>query len=128
MTRSLFAYIRDYLGYYVAANNITATVNGNSVSVNVKLMNYGFSAPHGMNKMELVLTDKNNNVLDSKIACELKDLQPGNEVSVSGTLTASKLYAGYKIGIRFVNAIGTPVKLANDTEYSKGINTLLVMQ
>ena len=127
-SRSLFAYIRDYLGYYIAASNVTANVSGKSVQVGVHLQNYGFSAPYGMQKIELVLTDANNTVIASQTACSLKDLQPDQDVNVSKTLTAPEVYAGYKVGIRFVNAAGTPAKLANDMEYINGINTLVVLE
>lgn len=77
-----------------------------------------------MNKMELVLLDNNNNIVASKNACDLKDLQPEKEVTVSNTLSADKLYAGYKIGIRFVNDSEIPAKLAIDTQYINGVNVL----
>lgn len=127
-TRSVFAYIRDYLGYYIAADNLKATVNGKTVQVSLDLMNYGFSAPLGMKEISVVITDKNNQVIASRKACDLISLQPGKKITVSQSLSASELYAGYKIGIRFVNAVDTPAKLANDVEYANGVNTLLVLQ
>lgn len=127
-TRSLFAYIRDYLGYYIEASDVSVKVSGKSVSVNLNLRNYGFSAPHGMDKMEVVLTDATGKVLTSQSVCAMGDLQPEKTVKVTKTLTASELYAGYQVGIRFTNQQGAPAKLANDIPYQKGINVLTVLE
>lgn len=126
--RSIFAYIRDYLGYYIEANNVNATISGKTVKIDLNLLNYGFSAPLGMKEIAVVVTDQNNNVIASQKACELIALQPGKNIAVSQTLTIPELCSGYKIGIRFINAVDTTAKLAIDTEYKNGVNTLLVLQ
>ena len=127
-TRSLFAYIRDYLGYYIEAADVKATVSGNTVKATLTLKNYGFSAPHGMKTMELVLLDADGKILDRQSLCEMNALQPGSEVSAQADLTASALEAGYSVGIRFVNAQGTSAHLANDVTYRGGVNVLLTLE
>jgi hypothetical protein len=127
ITRSLFEYIRDYLGYYIEAHNAKADVSGNQVEVSLELTNYGFSAPHGMSKLEVVITDEQGSVICAKPVCHMADLQPGKVVSVSTTLTVCELQRGYIVGIRFANQGGVTAKLANDTEYVNGVNVVFVL-
>ncbi len=126
--RSLFAYIRDYLGYYLEATAGSVKVDGKTVEVSLDLQNYGFSAPHGMDKLELVVTDEQGKVIVAQSTCAMDELQPGKTVKVSAKLNAPALYAGYKVGVRFTNAMGTPAKLANALPYENGVNILTVLE
>ena len=81
-----------------------------------------------MQKLELVLTDANNKVIAAQSTCAMSALQPGKTVGVSAKLSASALYAGYKVGVRFVNERGTPARLANALAYENGINILTVLE
>lgn len=127
-TRSLFAYIRDHLGYYLTASDVTATVNGKSITTKLSLKNYGFSAPHGMDTIQLVLLDKNGKIVaKSDSLCTMDALQPGITKTVEATLSASALYAGYQVGIRFANDRGLTARLASDIPYENGINILFTL-
>lgn len=124
--RSMFAYIRDHLGYVVSASNAKVKLNGNNVNVSVGLNNIGFAAPLAMKKIELVVFNENKQVLATSEMCSMVDLQPYKNLSIVKDLnvSGSVLKPGFGVGIRFVNSQGTSAKLSNDAEYVNGINVL----
>lgn len=124
ITRNIFEYIRDYLGYYIQARSLQLEVEDQDLEVSLELINYGFSAPHGMAELALVLVDRDGQILCRTPACALGDLQPGEVVVVSTRLSADELQPGYKVGILFTNEAGQSAKLANDLPYEKGVNIL----
>ena len=79
--RSCYEYIRDFLGYHISAKNAEISKAGRFTEIKLKLINYGFSAPHSMKSCDIVLLDKDNNIIAARPACKLSELQSGNEVT-----------------------------------------------
>lgn len=126
--RSWFAYLRDYMGYYLVASPATATVSGNKLNVKLSLTNYGTAAPLTMKNPELVLTDSTGKIVSRAEICKVADLQSGKKVDASVSLDLPELAAGLTLGIRFVNPNETPAKLANDLTVTNGVNVLGVLK
>ena len=122
--RSMFAYIRDYLGYYLEASQVKAKIDGKKLRVDLQLTNYGFAAPLSMKQPELVLIDKNGKVVSAATICKTVDLQTKRAVSATVELKLPADPYGAAVGIRFTNPMGTPARIANDIEYVNGINIL----
>lgn len=124
LPRTMYDYIRDYLGYYLACEGAETTVNGTEVSVGLKLKNYGFAAPLGLKDIRLVLLDVQGNEVDSKEACPLNELQPGVAQTVELTLTKPDSERMYRLALRGEADDGTPVRLANHMEVWNGYHVL----
>lgn len=122
--RSMFAYVRDYLGYYIEASQVKAAITGNKIKVDLNLTNYGFAAPNSMKQPELVILDKSGRVVSSAAICKTVDLQTKKTVSSSLTLELPSNPYGASVGIRFTNLQKTPAKLANNIPYQNGVNIL----
>lgn len=126
--RSLFDYIRDHLGYLVGIRSGSVRRENDSLRVCGSLMNYGFAAPLGMERLELVLFGPGKRILESHQLCTMMDLQPGHavdfDVMFPGAGVAVRPGGGF--GIRFVNSAGTPARLVNDLPFEAGMNVLLL--
>lgn len=127
MDRSMFAYIRDYLGYYLEVFEASAKIDGSHIHINATLKNYGFAAPNTMQQPELVVVDKNGKVVSFAAACRTVDLQTGKANLVTASLKLPADPYGAAVGIRFTNPRGTPARLANDIAFQNGINILGVL-
>ena len=124
VSRSLFEYIRDHLGYLIMVNEGKVSIEEDKATVHISLVNYGFSAPLGMKKMELVLLDADSKVVDVRDVCHMEALQPEVPVHFQTTFLMSPklLQKGAEVGIRFVNSGGPPARLYNDVPYEGGIH------
>lgn len=123
-TRSWFAYLRDYMGYYLVASPATANITGNKLNVKLALTNYGTAAPLTMKNPELVLMDAAGKIVSRAEICKVADLQSGKKVDASVALDLPENYAELTLGVRFVNPNETPAKLANDLTVTNGVNVL----
>lgn len=124
ISRNMFEYIRDYLGYYLVAEKASAKVDGNQVDVNITLNNYGFAAPVGLSSIDVVLLDANDQVVERKNACDLLALQTNEAQEISVSFTRPDSHRAYTVAIAAQDSAGTPVRLANDIEYRGGFNIL----
>ncbi|TDW20053.1 uncharacterized protein DUF4832 [Breznakia blatticola] len=125
--RNMFEYLRDYLGYYLKVESATATVKDDVVNVSVDIANYGFSAPHKVTKMELVLLDAKGTVVDATSMCKASELQPGNK-QINVQLTRPDASKPYMVAIRAEVEDGTTIRFANDLNYVQGNNVLGILK
>lgn len=122
--RSMFEFIRDHLGYYLKAETAEAVVDEESVNVDVTMKNYGFAAPIGLKSIDLVMLDADGNEADRVKACELNELQPGEEVTIQKTFAKPEADGRYTLAIDIRAKDGTPARLANDSEFVNGYNVM----
>lgn len=124
LPRTMFDYIRDYLGYYLTCEGAEATVKGTEVTVSLDMKNYGFAAPLGLKDITLVLLDSEGNEVDSKEAFTLAELQPGETCTVQIALTKPTSNRMYRLALRAEADDGTPARLANHMEVWNGYHVL----
>ncbi len=122
--RDVFTYIRDYLGYYLVAENSDIEINGREVKTTVRLKNYGFATPLTMESCQLVVADEQGNIKSAVNACDVKDLKSGKQVACTAKLTLPDTGGGYYLGVVFKNHAGTPARLANELLYKNGVNLM----
>lgn len=127
LPRTMFDYIRDYLGYYLKAEGASAKVSGSSVDVSLNLTNYGFAAPLALASFDIALLDAEGNVVDQKTGCALSELQPGSH-AISVSLTKPQDDRAYSVAVSLKADDGTPVRLANDLQFQDGWSHLGVLK
>jgi hypothetical protein len=121
--RSVFEYVRDYLGYYLRATSGGAALNGRRITITLNLLNYGFAAPLGLADIRLVLLDAGDEEAAARQVITPNLLQPGTEQ----TLTAAFTVPGpgtYRAALSARSVNGAAARLANDTGFVKGYNIL----
>ena len=121
--RSCYEYIRDFLGYHIAAKNAEISKAGRFTEIKLKLINYGFSAPHSMKSCDIVLLDKDNNIIAARPACKLSELQSGNEVTCETSFDGD-ISAAVRFGFSLKDYGNKGARLANDCEFINGVNIL----
>lgn len=124
ISRNMFEYIRDYLGYYLVAENASAKTDGGKVDVSLTLNNYGFAAPVGLSSIKVVLLDADDQVIEEKEACDLLALQTNEPQDIRVSFTRPDSGRAYTVAIAAQDSAGTPVRLANDVEFRGGFNIL----
>lgn len=122
--KTIFDYIQQYLGYYIVASDAKATSTADTVNASITFTNYGFAAPLGMDKLELVLLDSNGKIVISEDAGMMLDFQPGEKVTLETEFYLPSSDEKYFLGVRFVNSAGTGARLANMIKFENNINIL----
>lgn len=128
LPRTMFAYIRDYLGYYLKVEGASASVNGKQVTVNLQMQNYGFAAPLMMNAFEVVLLDADGQVAASAPAGDPDALQP--QVLQNLTIEMQRPDAGraYTVALSLRADGGETIRLANELSFQNGYTILGVLK
>lgn len=121
--RSCYEYIRDYLGYHIAARSSEVLKSGCFTEIRLKLINYGFSAPHSMKSCDIVLLDKDNNIVASRPACKLSELQSGLTVLCEAYFDGD-ISTAVRFGFALKDYGGKGARLANTCEFVNGVNIL----
>lgn len=124
LPRTMFDYIRDYLGYYLVCQGAEAEVKDRTVSVSLQLENYGFAAPLGLKGIDLVLLDPDGNEVDRQAVCSLESLQPGAVQTAEVTLSKPDGARIYRLALSIQADDGTPARLANHMEVWNGFHVL----
>nr|WP_296064834.1 DUF4874 domain-containing protein [uncultured Mediterraneibacter sp.] len=124
ISRTMFEYIRDYLGYYLVLENAEATVEQESVDLNLTLKNYGFAAPLALKDVDIVLLDSDGNEVCREKLCDPSDLQPEQEVTIEKTLVKPDANRAYRLALSIRSEDGTGVRLGNDMEMMNGYQVL----
>ncbi len=127
VSRSLFDYLQQFLGYHFVSSDVTVQKTGTKADVSFSLTNYGFAAPLALKEVKLVLLDKNNKIVDSKKLCELVDLQGGSTKKFNVSLTLPKANEVYSVGLWLENHNNIGARLANDIGMAGQINLLGTM-
>lgn len=123
-TQNMFHYIRDYTGYRIAAEQVTADMTGKDIVAEFVLKNYGFATPHSLYEGRLVVADEQGNVISSGTPWDVLALKPQTAVTVNARLTRPDTVNLYYIGVMITDRAGTPVRLANDALYANGVNLI----
>ncbi len=134
--RNTFEYVRDYLGYNIAAQELKVTGGnsaGNSINVSMSLKNYGFSAAFNL-KSGFAILDKNNNVVSEVYAgdpskwysTDPKNYSDRKQLThnITAKMVLPKQKGTYKIAFFMKNSLGQTARLNNTVEYSDGFNIL----
>ena len=124
--RSLYEYMRDFLGYHIAVTKAGFAEIGDQLHVTAELKNYGFSAPWGMRECLWVLMDENGCVLESQTACKPGDLQPGSAV-ISGAAFTLPTQSGLRIGLSLHDWGKGSARFANSCSFINGVNQLFIL-
>jgi len=124
MKRTVFDYIRDFLGYHLQANRAVADVKDGEVSLTLQLTNYGFAAPLAMKGFDAVLVNEQGEIVASDSLCALEMLQPGAPYTCKATLQLPDDGGNYRLGVYLYDYAGTGAKLANDIPFENGVNIL----
>lgn len=123
VTRSLFDYIQDHLGYLIQSSDMTVKKDGAKITSSFALNNYGFAAPLAMKQLRLVLLDESDKIVASQtVGGQLADLQTGTSKSFTVSLTSPNASKIYRIGLFLEAHNGRGAKLANDLPLVAGIN------
>lgn len=136
ISRSVFDYVRDYLGYRLQAREMQIAgenKTGETVEITMSLVNYGLSAAFNMESGFAVL-DSNNKVVTMAKAGSPAEWYSrsaadyGDDRLLIHTLSASlklPFSAGhYKIGFYVKNTLGEGARLANAVDFAENMNIL----
>ncbi|MDD6236812.1 MAG: DUF4874 domain-containing protein [Clostridiales bacterium] len=123
LKRSIFDYIRDFLGYHILVESACVEQIGEFLEVSATLVNYGFAAPVAMKSCEFVLIDVADRVCAVRRACACAQLQPEKPVECRAFFP---IVSGQKfhVGIRLIDAAGFGAHFANDLSFAHNINFL----
>lgn len=136
VSRTVFDYVRDYLGYRLQAKEMQINGeirSGGEIFVRMTVVNYGLSAPFNL-KSGFVVLDGNNQIVESVLAgnpaewhsrCAMNyedDKLLTHNIDVSLRLPSTS--GNYKIGFYVKNELGEGAKLANNLNYTGNIHVL----
>lgn len=121
VSRNVFEYIRDFLGYRISADSLTASVGEESVNVSLVLKNCGFSAAFNT-ESELVILDSDNNAVSRAAAGSPAEWYGTAEITRS--LDNPDLPGEYRIALCIRSKSGAYARLDNGIPYENGYNIL----
>lgn len=122
--RSIYEYLRDYLGYLLILSNLEITSTDTGTQVAFTVTNYGLGTPLTLDKFELVLHDKQTGETEvfPLQGADVKQLITYGQLRLSATVKTAE---GKEIGVRIARTCSTgdyTVKTANDIPYIDGVN------
>ena len=135
--RSAFDYIRDHLGYRLAAQTLDiqgSLVSGGSADLCLTVKNYGFAAPHMLKEAGFVLLDEQGSLCSECAIGSIADWYNRNPVDLTDRALLTHTAAGrlslpdragrYFLGFYAKNNAGQGAALANDLYVEDGVNIL----
>ena len=127
ISRSLFDYLQQFLGYHLVSSDVTVKKEGTKADVSFSLTNYGFAAPLALKAVKLVILDKTGKIVDSKQICELVDLQARDTKDFNVSMTLPDTENVYRVGLWLENHNSVGARLANDIDLVGQVNLLGTM-
>ena len=131
---SAFEFIRDHLGYKITAQKGKASSDGDTITAEITLKNYGFSAAFGMESGFALLNEKFELISEVSVGEPEKwyshdPLNPESSVvpeyTISGKLNAPKEKGKFYIAFYLKNEIDCFAKLSNrEMDFENGYNIL----
>ncbi|MCL2361551.1 MAG: DUF4874 domain-containing protein [Defluviitaleaceae bacterium] len=112
LSRSMFEYIRDYLGYYLVIE--CAGIETGSAKAEVAIRNYGFAPPLGLTSLDLAMLDTENQVVCRAVAGNPSVLLPGESVTFAAVLPFEGCASSLRLAVAAYNSAGTLIRFAND--------------
>ena len=134
--RTVFDFVRDYVGYKLEAENVKATgklTAGGNISVEMSFKNYGFSVPFDLESGFVILDESGKAVTSVKAGNPLDwhSRSPTNYNDgkvLTHTLKASCKLPNqpgkYKIAFYLKNELSVFARLGNDIDFVNGYNIL----
>lgn len=140
VSRSVWEYIRDYLGYKLELRSCAIEVlkgEPRHLSVQLSLVNYGFSAPFYLTA-ELLLLSMDGYVISQCSLGSTERWYSRKRTDVGAVTPVVHLAEGqlyipaetntYQIGLRLQNTAGTCARLGNKIIYKNGCHILAVLE
>lgn len=131
--RSVFEYIRHYLGYRLTATALKTTAADRKLNVSLDLENHGFSAAFNITS-RLVILDADGNIVSEAAAGDpttWHSTNPDNykdrkqlSHNISAELTLPETAGSYRIGLNLTSKSGATARLDNNIPYEHGCNIL----
>lgn len=121
VSRNVFEYIRDFLGYRLSAERFTASFGDETVNVSLTLKNYGFSAAFNL-ESELVILDGENNAVSRAFVGNPSEWYGTNTVTCALGMPAAP--GNYKIALCIKSKSGAFARLDNSIPFENGYNIL----
>lgn len=134
--RTVFDFVRDYLGYKLEAQRVTVTGEskaGSTIKITMPIKNYGFSAAFNLESGFAVLDENNNVVTTVKAGAPdtwycTSPTDYNDRTILTHTVTASMKLPNkegkYKLAFYLKNAIGSYARMGNSLEYTNGYTVL----
>ncbi len=128
--RSVYEYLRDYLGYLLVLDNLRINKVGGNTEIYFVITNYGLGTPLTIKNLELVVADKNEGNINSENVKNyyIQNYNPKNLVSGGQqkiTFTINGDITNKAIGVRLSRGSYT-IRTANDIPYIGGINYIIM--
>ena len=125
INRSIYDYLRDYLGYNLVLDNLKiSNVNGNT-QVSFVITNYGLGTPLTIKNMELVVANKADGIIDNSVKSYYVSNYDCKKLTTYGqqriTFTINGDIQNKAIGIKLSRGIYN-IKTANDIPFMNGVN------
>ena len=132
--RSVFDYLRDYVGYRLSAQKLSVKESGNGkIKAELTLQNHGLSAAFNI-PSQLVILDKDGNEVASAAAgnpAEWYTTDPTDynnrkqlDHTVAAELELPEKSGEYRLALKLLSKGGAAARLDNKTDFSNGYNIL----
>ena len=132
--RSVFDYMKDYLGYHLSATHLSVTEpESGTLSVELSLQNYGLSAAFDMTSRLVILDAQGNEVSSAPAgdpsvwyATNPEDYDDREQLThtVTAELTKPTQAGEYRIALDLRSQVGAAARLDNNIDYDNGYNIL----
>ena len=119
--RSVFEYLRDFLGYRIYVRSLAVNAQGDRLCFSVKLQNDGFSAPYNMTLRAVRLNDEAECV---QICAETEGKSLPKQYDFQFALHRQDFNGG-AIALELCNPAGQRARLANKLPFERGYNIIL---
>lgn len=133
VSRSVFDFITDYLGYRLSAESFETNISGNRLNLSLKLKNLGTSSAFNLTG-RMVLLDESGNEMQSFATDNPSVWYPRNPNDYSDTAFPAYTVSGgfdmpsesgtYKIALKLCNGVGSSARLDNNIPYENGYNII----
>ncbi len=127
INRSIYDYLRDYLGYNLVLDNLKiSNVNGNT-QVSFVITNYGLGTPLTIKNMELVVANKIDGIIDNSVKSYYVSNYDCKKLTTYGqqriTFTVNGDISNMAIGVKLSRGKYN-IKTANDIPFMNGVNNI----
>lgn len=136
LSRSVFDFIRDYVGYRIQAKELKCTGGdkcGDKIDIELKINNLGFSSAFNLESGFAIL-DSNGNEVSSVQAGDPEKwygTDPDDyskrellEHKINATLKLPEKYGTYRLAFYMRNKLGVGARLDNNVEFENGYNII----
>lgn len=122
VSRNVFEYIRDYLGYRISVDSLTASVSENYIDISLEIENHGLSASFNTESY-LCLIDGDGNIVSKTKTGNPSEWFTG-KVTISEKLNAPVNTGDYSVALKITSKSGANVRLDNEIPFTNGYNIL----